>query len=261
MRKVAVIGMGNMGSAIALSIKDRFSLTTFDIDKAKVEALGFKPCESIQEAIKDADIVLIAIKPQFIDKNFLSDIREEGKAYISIAAGIPLSSLEKNLRSRNIARFMPNLAARERKAVTAVCFSAEADNAFKNDAMEIANAIGSAFILPEKSFSAFIGASGSLIAFALEFIRASAMGAVNMGIPYREAEKIVADTVSSALTLLKDGKSAGEVIPSICSAAGTTIKGMEALEENGFANALYKAVKASAVRSDELEIESKERLA
>ena len=78
MRKVAVIGMGNMGSAIALSIKDRFSLTTFDIDKAKVEALGFKPCESVQEAIKDADIVLIAINPQFIDKNFLSD-RHQGR--------------------------------------------------------------------------------------------------------------------------------------------------------------------------------------
>ena len=127
--------------------------------------------------------------------------------------------------------------------------------------MEVANSIGSAFILPEKSFSAFIGASGSLIAFALEFIRASAMGAVNMGIPYKEAEKIVSDTVASALTLLKDGKNAGEVIPSICSASGTTIRGMEALEENGFANALYKAVKASAERSDELEIDSKERLA
>ena len=108
MRKVAVIGMGNMGSAIALSIKDRFSLTTFDIDKAKVEALGFKPCESVQEAIKDADIVLIAIKPQFIDKNFLSDIREEGKAYISIAAGIPLSSLEKNLLFFGIYRNQDN---------------------------------------------------------------------------------------------------------------------------------------------------------
>ena len=146
-------------------------------------------------------------------------------------------------------------------AVTAVCFSKDADDAFKKDAIKVASAIGSAFILPEKSFSAFIGSSGSLIAFALEFIRASAMGAVNMGIPYKEAENIVADTVSSALTLLKDGKSAGELIPSICSAAGTTIRGMEALEENGFANALYKAVKASAERSDEMEIDSKERLA
>ena len=117
------------------------------------------------------------------------------------------------------------------------------------------------FILPEKSFSAFIGASGSLIAFALEFIRASAMGAVNMGIPYKMAENIVKDTVESAITLLGSGRSAGDVIPEICSAAGTTIKGMEMLAENGFENALYKAVKASAERSDEIERESKERLA
>ena len=261
MKKVAVIGMGNMGSAIALSIRDRFTLTAFDIDKEKVGVLGFKPSGSIDEAVEDADIILIAIKPQFIDKDFLKNIKRDGKSYISIAAGIPLSALEENLGSRDIARFMPNLAAKEKKAVTAVCFSKDAAEDFKKDAMEVANSIGSAFILPEKSFSTFIGASGSLIAFALEFIRASAMGAVNMGIPYKEAEKIVSDTVASALTLLKDGKNAGEVIPSICSASGTTIRGMEALEENGFANALYKAVKASAERSDELEIDSKERLA
>ena len=261
MKKVAVIGMGNMGSAIALSIKDKFSLNVYDIEREKVKVLGFEPAKSIENAIEDADIVLIAIKPQYIDKDFLKSIKRDGKAYISIAAGITLSSLEGNLGKGNIARFMPNLAAREKKAVTAVCFSKDADDAFKKDAIKVASAIGSAFILPEKSFSAFIGASGSLIAFALEFIRASAMGAVNMGIPYKEAENIVADTVSSALTLLKDGKSVGELIPSICSAAGTTIRGMEALEENGFANALYKAVKASAERSDEMEIDSKERLA
>ena len=261
MRKVAIIGMGNMGSAIALSIKDCFTLSVYDIDSEKVSSLGFKAEKSISDAINESDIIIIAIKPQFIDKDFLKSIKRDGKSYISIAAGIPLSSLESNLEVNNVARFMPNLAARERKAVTAVCFSEKATEGFKDDVMEIARSFGSAFILPEKSFSAFIGASGSLIAFALEFIRASAMGAVNMGIPYKMAENIVKDTVESAITLLGSGRSAGDAIPEICSAAGTTIKGMEMLAENGFENALYKAVKASAERSDEIERESKERLA
>ncbi len=261
MKSVAIIGLGNMGSAIAERIREKFSLSLYDIDEEKVRALGFTPASSMEDAIKDADIILIAVKPQFIDKEFLSSIKREKKGYISIAAGIPLTSLENNLGKGNIARFMPNLAAKEGKAVTAVCFSASADKVFKEDAMMIAEAIGSAFILSEKSFSAFIGASGSLIAFALEFIYASAMGAVNAGIPYDQAEKIVSDTLLSALSLLNDGKHAAEIIPAICSASGTTIRGMEALAENGFDAALYKAVKASSDRSEELERESKERLA
>ena len=260
MRKVAVIGMGNMGSAIAESIKDRFSLTTFDIDKAKVEALGFKPCESIQEAIKDADIVLIAIKPQFIDKDFLSSIKEEGKAYISIAAGIPLSSLEKNLRSRNIARFMPNLAAGKLKAVTAIAFKDGADESFRDACMRIAGSFGNAFELSESQFSAFIGISGSLIAYALEFVHDSAMAGVREGIPYDKAKDIVAATLGSASALLSDGESPAAIIPRICSASGTTIAGMAALGDKGFSSALFEAVKAASDRSKELENKSKEMI-
>ena len=117
MRKVAIIGMGNMGSAIALSIKDCFTLSVYDIEREKVSSLGFKAEESISDAINESDIIIIAIKPQFIDKDFLKSIKRDGKSYISIAAGIPLSSLESNLEVNNVARFMPNLAARERKAV------------------------------------------------------------------------------------------------------------------------------------------------
>ena len=112
MRKVAIIGMGNMGSAIALSIKDSFTLSVYDIDSEKVSSLGFKAEESISDAINESDIIIIAIKPQFIDKDFLKSIKRDGKSYISIAAGIPLSSLVSNIEVNNVARFMPNLAAR-----------------------------------------------------------------------------------------------------------------------------------------------------
>ncbi len=261
MKRVAFIGFGNMGSAIAMSIKDSCSIKIYDIDKDKVSSSGFKSEESIDDALSGTDIAIIAVKPQVIDKAFLASIKRKDLSYISIAAGITLSSLEANLETKNIARFMPNLAAREKKAVTAICYSDGADEAFKNDCFEIACSFGSAFSLDESSFGAFIGASGSLIAYALEFISSSAMAATSIGIPYKSAESIVKDTLFSALSLLSDGTPAAALIPLICSAKGTTIRGIEALKENGFESAIYKAVRAAAERSDELEKESKERLA
>ncbi len=259
MKKALFIGLGNMGSSILSSIKDRFEVLGYDTDSTKAEKLALKKI-TLEEGIDAADIIIIAIKPQFVTKEFLSSISRKGKNYISICAGIPLEVLEKNIDSGNIARYMPNLAAKEKKAVTAIAFSDGSDEAFRKDAFEIASSFGSAFLLPESEFSAFIGASGSLIAYVLEFIYASSMAACNMGLPYSQAQSIVAGTMESALSLIRDGKVASALIPSICSAKGTTIKGMEALEENGFQNAIYKAVKAAADRSDEIEKDSKERL-
>lgn len=259
MKKVFFIGLGNMGSSIYSSIKDSYEAYAYDVDKMKVESLKADYL-TLNEGLSIADIIIIAVKPQSITKDFLSKIRREGKSYISICAGIPLEVLEKNLKTDNIARFMPNLAAKKKKAVTAMCFSKTSSDEFRCECEKIASSFGSAFSLDESQFSAFIGASGSLIAYALEFISTSAMASVNVGLPYPIAESIVKDTLYSALSLLEDGDISSSVIPKICSAKGTTIAGMEALEENGFQNAIYKAVKAAANKSDEIEKDSKERL-
>lgn len=263
MVRISIIGCGNMGSSIALALagnKD-YKVTVYDSVGSRCDVMGTEAAESLGQARDTADVILIAIKPQYITKEFLSSIRKDGAGYISIAAGIPLSPLQENLGTENIARFMPNMAAKAKKAVTAVAFPQSAEEGFRKMAMDIAGSFGSAFQMEESQFSAFIGISGSLIAYALEFINSSAMAGVGVGIPYQMASQIVKDTLVSACSLLDlTGKSPADLIPSICSASGTTIAAMEALEENGFTNSLYKAVRAASDRSEELEENAKERL-
>ena len=263
--KITIIGCGKMGGAIskALSKDDRYTLSIYDSNPNAVMPENAKRLESIEES-KDSDMTLIAIKPQFITDSFLESIKgNRGNAYISIAAGIPLELLSKAFPGARISRFMPNIGAEVRKSVTAVAFNEEAgkDSKWQESVMEIASSFGSAFKLAESSFSAFIGISGSFIAYALEFIHESAMAGVEAGIPYATSTEIVSDTILSAIGLLKaTGRKPSDMIPDVCSAAGTTIEGMRALAENNFAGAIYQAVSRTAEKSIELEEKAKAKI-
>lgn len=255
MTRLAIIGLGNMGGSIARALGEsgEFELHFFDLDKSRMEDLEGRIAESLEDAVDRAEVVLIAIKPQFITSEFLRSIDRKDRKYISIAAGVTLSRLEKGLSSANICRFMPNLAASKKKAVTAMCFKNGASQDFKVLAGRIAESFGSAFELDESQFSAFIGISGSLIAFALEFIHSSAMAGVREGIPYPRAMEIVRDTMNSATALLEEGECPASIIPKVCSASGTTIEGMLSLDEYGFSNAIEKAVRNTTERSRVME--------
>ena len=262
---ITIVGCGKMGGAIAkaLSRDKRYNLSIYDSNPDAVIPENAARLDSIEQS-RDADITLIAIKPQFITDGFLESIRgNRGSSYISIAAGIPLELLSRALPGAKVSRFMPNIGAEVGKSVTAVAFNEEAskDAEWQEVIMGIASSFGSAFRLAESSFSAFIGISGSFIAYALEFIHESAMAGVEAGIPYSTSTEIVSDTILSAISLLKStGRKPSDMIPDVCSAAGTTIEGMRALAENNFAGAIYQAVSRTSEKSVELEEKAKAKI-
>ncbi len=243
---VSIIGCGNMGGGIITALKESggYSLTVYDSDREKAGKFNLSTAPTLEAALEKSDVIILAVKPQIISELYDTLSEYKHKSFISILAGVPLEVLDYKIGCDNLARFMPNLAARSRKAVTAIAYSNEC----------IASAFGSAFILKESLFPAFIGLSGSAIAFVFQFIHSLAMGAVEKGIPYNRAVEIAADTMESAYSLLKDsGKNPVELATMVCSAGGTTIAGMNALSENGFDNACIKAVCAATDKSIELE--------
>lgn len=257
--KVSVIGAGNMGGAFseALSRLEGIDLCVYDshLPSAQRVAQGqaITVLSSMEEA-KGSHIVIIAVKPQVLPSIWgrLADLKPD--FYISIAAGVTLEKLEKNLCTDKVARFMPNIAAKIGYAVTAVTYSKALDQSSRKDAMEVATSVGSAFELEENLFSAFIGISGSGIAYMFEFMHQMAMGGVREGIPYPKALSIVADTMLSAANLQKQtGFNAVDLETMVCSAKGTTIEGVAALADGGFASAVISAVSAAAKKSEELE--------
>lgn len=269
MDNIGFIGLGNMGSAILKSLakntKDNMSIGIFDTCSNKVEELSttlttdqvtVKGYSSIEDLVKNCSIVILCIKPQVFSK-ISSDIffaNTNDCLFISILAGVTTSTLANELKSDRIVRVMPNLAARCDKAVTAVTAYEKTNEVDKNEAFKIAQSFGSAFFLDEDKFSAFIGISGSAIAFVFEFAHAIALGGTHEGIAYNTSLDIAFETMESARALYQvDKENPISLMSKVCSAGGTTIEGIKTLSENKFTSAVMNSVIDASKKSKELE--------
>jgi len=269
---ISFIGLGNMGSAIARAIsyqnkedKTNYSIGLFDANPTQVskertfiEGEGTKTFsyKDITSLIKNSAIVVLCVKPQILPKIYdeIKISHNDETAFISIAAGVPLSTLSNNLASNEIVRFMPNIAAKARASVTAVAPHNNCSKLHLSNAMNIAQSIGQGFILSEDKFSAFIGISGSAIAYIFEFAHAMALGGTREGIPYDQSTEIAFSTMESALALYKmDKDNPINMMVKVCSAGGTTIEGIKALAEGNFDDTVINAVSDAAQKSRDLE--------
>jgi pyrroline-5-carboxylate reductase len=262
MDRIGFLGCGNMGSAIAraLSLKfDSVKLFFYDTDNKKssvlAEELSGKVLNTAVEVVTQTDITILAVKPQILPSIYpILAAAKKDHQFISIAAGVTIETLCSGLNSKKIVRFMPNIAASVSSAVTAVAVSPESDIEFVHKAQEIAEACGTYYPLDESLFPAFIGISGSAIAFFYQFLHAVAMGGTLEGIPYPQSISIASETFSGALDLMKKtGTKPQELITSVSSAAGTTIEGLLALENGGFNAAVMQAVRAASQKAVYLE--------
>jgi pyrroline-5-carboxylate reductase len=260
---IGFLGCGNMGTAIARALANRStppSLVLYDVDRRRQEQLAAEiaaeNAASLEDMVLASDITVLAVKPQILPGLYpsLASIKQNHR-YISIAAGVSLATLQEKLHSKQVIRFMPNIAASVGESVTAVAAGSEAEQEFADSAMEIAQSCGTAFPLSERQFSAFTGISGSAIAFFYQFLHAIASGGTLEGIPYDQALAIASRTFSGALSLgaAQSTFNPSLLIANICSAGGTTIEGMYALEEGAFSASVMRAVRAASRRADELE--------
>lgn len=258
MQKLGIIGCGNMGGAIAQSLSE--GAFVYDSDKQKVDALvqfeHIEAAESLEDLFGKTDCILLAVKPQVLPSLYpeLRKYNSSQKNWISIAAGVPLEVLEQELETTQIVRFMPNIAASQKAAATAYAAHQNCSAEHIQYAQSIAQSFGKAFPINEKLFSAFIGISGSAIAFMLQFCHALSMGGVQEGIAYPQALKIVAATMESTTALLASTAEHPVALATmVCSAGGTTIEGMQTLAEGAFDAVVMQAVEASAEKSREME--------
>ena len=265
MKKIGLIGFGNMGSALAAGLKDTdYTLAVSEAkkDRARMaaEQYGLKVYAEKKDLLSFADIIVIAVKPQELD-SLVDELRSheliallKDKPAISIIAGRSIEYVMRCLEPAAVARFMPNLAATVGKAAVGVAYSPESSAEFKEDCINIASAIGKPYELPENLIAAITGLSGSGIAYVFSFIHAMALGGVKTGIPYPKALDITLSTVAGAAALVsQSGENPIEWLNRVVSPAGTTIQGITALEENAFTYGIIRAVESAAQRAAELE--------
>ena len=221
--------------------------------------------DEYDQLVRDCDVIALAIKPQDFAaaapqlRDALRAANEAGHAergVISIMAGVSVAELSMALGTGRIVRMMPNIAARYGKAMVAMASAGGAgaiDDDFRTTAIGLGQRLGQVMEIAERYFDVFIALSGSGIAFVLQVIHALTVGGVENGLPAEASEKIVAQTVEGAVTtLLRSGRHPQELIRSICSAGGTTVAGVAALEDGGLNAVLMQAVRATVKRSQQL---------
>lgn len=264
-KKLAFLGGGNMAEAlikglITSGVAQPTQITVMDILPARREHLqqtyGIIVTKSNLDAARDADVVMLNVKPQDID-GVLKEIApcvDKQKLVISIAAGITLARLQQPLKPEaRVIRVMPNAPALVLAAASAL---AAGKNAGTDDlalAQVIFDAVGRAVIVDEKLMDAVTGLSGSGPAYAFLIIDALSDAGVKAGLPRPLALELAAQTMYGAAKMVLETKEhPGKLRDMVTSPGGTTIAGLHELEKGQLRATLMNAVEAATARSKEL---------
>lgn len=262
--RIGFVGGGNMAEAFVKGLLssgfNRQGICFFEPNTARREELvrlyGIEAAPNNKELVSSSDIVVLATKPQIVDK-VLADIRpavKQDTLLISILAGVTTETLEGALdEGARIIRAMPNTPALVGQGAAALCSGSHADETDSARAQHLFELIGTVQWVEEGQMDAVTGLSGSGPAYVYTVIEALADGGVQEGLRRDIALALAIQTVLGAATLVKEtGEHPALLRDKVCSPAGTTITAIRVLEERGLRATLMEAVSAATRRSKEL---------
>ena len=261
--KIAIIGAGNMGGALARGIAKGNIVSTADIyvsnpstqklDTLKAEFPEINISTDNCTIAKAADMIVLAVKPWKVEsviaelKPYLDYSRQ---AIASMVGGLDMAQLtewldkgDNTLPSTYL--IMPNTAIATMSSMTFISStrsSAEQDQALLN----IFNELGQAMLIDESAMAAATSLASCGIAYALRYIRAAMEGGVELGIRAEDAKHIVMQTLRGAVDLLAENNTHPEAeIDRVTTPGGLTIKGLNAMEAAGFTHSVIEGLRAS----------------
>ena len=260
--QIAIIGAGNMGGAIARGLSkgkliDPSNIHVSDISQANLDKIRtvspqIHITNSNIEIVKQADIVILAVKPWLIPSianEIDNKLNYKKQIIVSIAAGVDFTSLAELFDTEaTIFRVIPNTAIEVLESVSTIS-SHKATKVQEELILSIFAEMGKVFLVPETQLNAFMSLSSCGIAYAFRYIHAACQGAVEMGIYPDIAKSVVIQTLRGAIDLLEAGNSHPELeIDKVTTPGGITIKGLNEMEAQGFSNAVIKGLKASHLK-------------
>jgi pyrroline-5-carboxylate reductase len=263
-QRVGFIGAGRMARALAgglahAGLVKPEQIIAADPDAGARQQLlnqtpGSKGAKSNRELVEQSDVVVLAVKPQQLAAATV-DLASvaAGKLVVSILAGVRLAKLAAALPGARLVRVMPNTPALVGQGASAYALGPNASTADGELVDALLSAVGRAFRVDENLLDAVTGLSGSGPAFVYVAIEALADGGVRMGLPRDIALALAAQTVKGAAEMvLATGDHPAVLKDRVASPGGTTIAGLQELENGGLRATLIAAVEAATHRSTEL---------
>lgn len=255
--KVTIIGAGNMGGAIARGLAKGTIVGAADIT---VSDPSEKMLQNLQQeyplmnvttdnrtAISEADFVIVAVKP-WLMKTVLAELPlQPQQVLVSVAAGVSFDQLVEYTAAPDLTMFrlVPNTAMSQLESMTLIA-SRHATPEHERLMVEIFNEMGLAMMIPESQIEATTALTSCGIAYVLKYIQAAMQAGVEMGIYPKDAQRMVAQSVKGAASLILNNDTHPSLeIDKVTTPGGITIKGINELEHAGFSSAIIRAMKAS----------------
>lgn len=262
---IAFLGAGNMAEAL---IKGLLRAGTARPDTLIATGRRTERLEELQRtygvrttldnmaAVREAEVVVLAVKPQVLDKVLVqvAPAVDARKLIISVAAGVPIAAMERRLGAgARIIRTMPNTPS---LVGAGACALSRGEHASEDDlhiATRIFQSVGLTTVVDETLLDAVTGLSGSGPAYVFLIIEALSDAGVKVGLPRYTALKLAAQTVlGSARLLVETAGHPGQLKDQVTSPGGTAIAGLHTLEAGGLRTTLIDAVEAATRRAREL---------
>jgi len=255
-KKIAIIGGGNLGTAIAeglvksgFTLPEHIMVTKRNIATIRhLEEKGILVGDDNREAVRYADLVILAIKPFQVEdvvNRIKSDLTDH-HLLLSVVTGVTMDNILSYAgRNIGVVRAMPNTAIAIQESMTCVCARNITDDQ-KEYVDHLFRQLGKVATIEEKLMDAatVLGACG--IAYALRFIRANIQGGIEIGFDAATATLIASQTVKGAAELLiQTGRHPEQEIDKVTTPKGCTIAGLNEMEHQGFSSSLIKGITAS----------------
>ncbi|MFS4454752.1 pyrroline-5-carboxylate reductase [Maribacter sp. 2304DJ31-5] len=253
--KIAIIGSGNLGLAIAKGILHSSGATSMYMTKRNTTSIkDFEKYGNVtvttdnSEAVQNSDILIFAVQPGHFE-GILNDVKHlftENHVIISVITGFSIEKMETIIGSDHcIIRSMPNTAISVGKSMTCICGNAQGKKRI-DLAKAIFDRMGHSLEIPEEQMQAATVICASGIAFWMRLIRATTQGAIQLGFDAKEAQELAMHTCNGAAGLLiTSGNHPEEEIDQVTTPMGCTIQGLNEMEHQGLSSSLIQGIVAS----------------
>jgi len=255
-KRIAIIGGGNLGTAIAEGLlKSKFckaaDISITKRNTATLKALhdrGVHVTDKNDIAVRNSELVILAVKPFQVKEvlNSFNKTLSSKHILVSVVTGVTIKDIEETIKKKlAICRAMPNTAIAIQESMTCLSFN-EAAGAQVNSIKELFSVLGKVTVIDEKLMDAatVLGACGT--AYAMRYIRANIQGGIEIGFDAVTASLIAAQTVKGAAELLlQKGTHPEQEIDKVTTPKGCTIAGLNEMEHQGFSSSLIRGITAS----------------
>jgi len=217
---------------------------------------GIQPYQENVLAVKKADVVILSVKPQRLQKvlSELSGAIKPEALVISIVAGASIQTLADGLNHHCIVRSMPNTPAQIGEGITVWYASETVSDEQIELARQILAALGQEILVEDENYLDMATAlSGTGPAYIFLFMEALMDAGVHLGFPRRIAEQLVIQTLRGSVDYYENQSvHVADLRNKVTSPGGTSAEALYYLEKAGFRTAISRAIWAAYERSKEL---------